>query len=89
VFRAAALALDDEQAPSVTPTSRSDLVPNERLAGTAGDARIRGRAGAESRNGIPHETVSVTDRAPTITNARVRHSGCAEGAAAGAAPLDR
>jgi hypothetical protein len=28
------------------------LVPNERLAGTAGDARIRGRAGAESRKGI-------------------------------------
>jgi hypothetical protein len=28
------------------------LVPSERLAGTAGDARIRGRAGAESRKGI-------------------------------------
>ena len=29
------------------------VVPNERLARTAGDARIRGRAGAESRKGIP------------------------------------
>jgi hypothetical protein len=28
------------------------LVPSERLAGTAWDARIRGRAGAESREGI-------------------------------------
>jgi hypothetical protein len=29
------------------------VVPSERLAGTAGDARIRGRAGAESRKRIP------------------------------------
>jgi hypothetical protein len=30
--------------------SRPLVVPSERLAGTAGDARIRGRAGAESRS---------------------------------------
>jgi hypothetical protein len=29
------------------------LVPSDRLAGTAGDARISERAGAESRKGIP------------------------------------
>ena len=30
------------------------LVPSDRLAGTAGDARIPERAGAESRKGIPY-----------------------------------
>jgi hypothetical protein len=30
------------------------LVPSDRLAGTAGDARISERAGAESRKGIPY-----------------------------------
>jgi hypothetical protein len=33
------------------PSPRSLLVPSERLAGTAWDARIRGRAGA-ARKGI-------------------------------------
>jgi hypothetical protein len=30
------------------------VVPSDRLAGTAGDARISERAGAESRKGIPY-----------------------------------
>jgi hypothetical protein len=34
--------------------SRPDLVPSDRLAGTAGNARISERAGAESREGIPY-----------------------------------
>jgi hypothetical protein len=33
-----------------SPPALPLLVPSERLAGTAGDARIRGRAGAESRS---------------------------------------
>jgi hypothetical protein len=35
---------------------RLRVVPNERLAGTAADARIRGRAGAEPRRGSPTRT---------------------------------
>jgi hypothetical protein len=40
------------------------LVPSERLAETAGDARIRGTAGAESRNGIRCGTAATVRSLP-------------------------
>ena len=53
------------------------IVPSERLAGTAGDARIRGRARAESRKGIPLR--SVAPSLPTRTRTRVGVMGGAHG----------
>jgi len=56
---------------------RPPVVPSERLAGTAGDARIRGRARAESRKGIPLR--SVAPSLPTRTRTRVGVIGGAHG----------
>jgi aspartate/glutamate racemase len=46
-----------------------------RLAGTAGDARIRGRAGAESRKGIPSAQRRSLSANPNA-NACRRHRRC-------------
>jgi hypothetical protein len=43
-----------EQASAESCSALSEIVPSDRLAGTAGDARISERAGAESREGIPY-----------------------------------
>jgi hypothetical protein len=43
-----------KQASEEVGRAHSSLVPSDRLAGTAGDARISERAGAESRKGVPY-----------------------------------
>jgi hypothetical protein len=48
-----------KQEPSVRRAVRPLVVPSERLAGTAADARVRGRADAESRMGIPKRACVV------------------------------
>ena len=53
--------------------TRPHLVPNERLAGTAGDARIRGRAGAESRKRIRERDIAHWARPGAVQARRDQH----------------
>jgi hypothetical protein len=68
-----ALASDETQAPGEFRTGCLLLVPSKRLVGTAGDVRIRGRAGAPYHIRIPYDTASSAEEGGKRSGPR-RHS---------------